>query len=218
MQHDLNLELAQLHPTPGQDLATLHNQMGRLDAALERLPSRQRAKDTLIGIDPAFRANGFGAAIILPAGEVWLKTFGRPADFYTWALSEAAPHAALVCVENSYLQNATFDLEGSKMVVARKSRNVGFNQAISQAVVEFCQVRWGAVNVRQLSPQEKGSKWTEVYFNAVLKQEGHHLAPAMLEAWPHQKHKANQDERDAYKLALLAAALRTQPALVKKYL
>lgn len=207
MNHELTLELTQLSPAPGEDLTLIYQGWARLEEKLNRLPSQEGADYCLMGIDPAFRKGGFGMAIIQPNREVVLKTFRSLAFFYGWALSEYAPQFAWVCVENSNLQNTSFDLTGTKQVVARKSRNVGANQAVSQAVVEFCQARWGANHVRQLSPEQKGAKWTEVYFQAVMRQERHTLCPQMVGTWPVNKLKANQDERDAYKLALLARPL-----------
>ena len=92
-------------------------------------------------------------------------------------------------------QNTSFDITGSKGVIARKGRNVGSNQAISQLVVDFIK-RYTKAKVLDLSPQRKGRKWNQAQFEAIMKQEGHKA--------PKKKRGNNQDERDGYKLALIA--------------
>lgn len=154
-----------------------------------------------IGIDPAFRAGGFSICIIdTSENTITFKTFKNGfLGFCDWFLNES-PAAAVVCVENSNLTRATFDLKGSKLVIARKSRNVGKNQAISQNTVDLCKTKYHVINC---TPKQKGKKWNKDIFNTVLIKEGHRT----------NKKRTNQDERDAYKLALIALK---KPYLIEK--
>jgi hypothetical protein len=155
---------------------------------------RQANKHNIfIGIDPAFRANGFAMAIIdTTDNTVLFKVFKDGfLGFSSWFLNDS-PDKALICVENSNLQNKTFSYyKGNKNEMARISRSVGKNMAISQCVVDLCKTKYKVVDC---SPKAKGSKWTAPQYNAVMKQEKHTTT----------KKTSNQDERDAYKLALIA--------------
>lgn len=66
---------------------------------------------TYIGIDPAFRKNGFVICIINEQSEVDFITFKDFTAFLDWVFT--AP-LAIYTVENSYLQDLTFDMRGSK--------------------------------------------------------------------------------------------------------
>lgn len=147
-----------------------------------------------IGVDPAFRAGGFWAAILdMSDKTLTFKSF----DLLTWhdfLRSQDAPDQCFVMVENSNLQNKSFDTTGNKMEVARKGRNVGCNQAVSELAYQSALRRYGPKNVFQVSPKEKGAKITDArVFLAVLKSDGI-LLP---------KETSNQDQRDAAKLAIL---------------
>lgn len=152
-----------------------------------------------MGVDPAFRTSGFCVCLIdsltMEVGFVNFK------DGFLLFLEACVKDRdvidldTVIAIENSNLQNVNFDKKGSKEVVARKGRNVGANQAVSQLSVDACRL-YTAAKVMEVSPKNKGSKWNQKQFEAVLKQEGHTLV---------QKKKGNnQDERDAYKLALIA--------------
>ena len=82
-------------------------------------------------------------------------------------------------------------MRGNKNEVARKSRNVGKNQAVSQCTVDLCKTKYRVIDC---SPKQKGGKWNKATFNIVLSQKKHTTI----------KKTSNQDERDAYKLALIA--------------
>ena len=155
---------------------------------------RQKPK-IYIGIDPAFRKKGFAIAIIdTTDNTVNFKTFRNGfLDFLGWMISDRPNISDTVfCVENSNLQKVTFDMRGNKNVVARKSRNVGKNQAASQYTVDTC--RAYGFKVIDLSPKDKGGKWTEDGFKWVVKSKKLILSKA----------KPNQDEKDALKLAVIA--------------
>ncbi len=148
-----------------------------------------------IGIDPAFRINGFAMAIIDKETKtvVYSQFKAGFIDFSRWVIqNNQMKDKALICVENSNLMNKTFDMRGTKLVIARKSRDVGKNQAISQNVVDLCQSL--GFSVIEMSPKGKGNKWKHSTLEMVLKDEG--LKPEV--------NKTNQDKRDAAKLALIA--------------
>tara|TARA_R100000655_G_scaffold23948_1_gene48103 strand:+ start:1192 stop:1674 length:483 start_codon:yes stop_codon:yes gene_type:complete len=147
-----------------------------------------------IGVDPAFRAGGFSICIIDKAKKsVNFKTFKNGfLGFCNWFLNDAPKVGnVLFCVENSNLTRATFDTRGNTLIVARKSRNVGKNQAISQNTADLIRSKYPLID---LSPAQKGRKWTAEQFKRVADSEGHTI----------EKKRTNQDERDAYKLALIA--------------
>jgi len=152
-------------------------------------------KKLFIGIDPAFRQKGFAMAIIdNNTKEASFKMFRNGfLDFCRWLDNEPPEIKDTVfCVENSNLQKATFDMRGNKNVIARKSRNVGKNQAASQYTVDILKAK--GYEVLDISPKDKGGKWTEDGFKWVVKSKKILLTKA----------KPNQDERDALKLALIA--------------
>jgi hypothetical protein len=140
----------------------------------------------VLGIDPAFRKGGIGLCLINGLKVTFPKvpTTLAAVDY----IRKHAPRCRVV-IENSNLQNASFDLSGSKPVVARKSRNVGANQAISQILVEAAQERFA--DVLELSPKNKGKKWCRTLARSVAASLGHVLPSRM-----------SQDKRDAYQLAV----------------
>ena len=150
-----------------------------------------------IGIDPAFRKTGFAIATLDETGEVEGRMFRSLLDFIQWVESREWPgQTVVVGVENSNLQNVTFNMKGTKGEIARRSRNAGANQAASQYTVDYCRHFFGREYVFEISPRDKGGKWTQAMFRQVLKQEGHRTAG-----------KFNQDQRDAYQIALHAKKL-----------
>lgn len=148
-----------------------------------------------IGLDPAFRAGGFWAAILDMADKTLVfKGFKNLLEWDRWLQSPDAPIRCFVLVENSNLQNQSFDTSGSKVEVARKGRNVGCNQAVSELAYQSARDRYGERNAMQISPKDKGAKITDARtFLALLKSEGV-LLP---------KGASNQDQRDAAKLAIM---------------
>jgi hypothetical protein len=175
-----------------------------------------------IGIDPAFREGGFSICIIdMSDKTARFKTFKNGfLDFSSWFLYDS-PDVALVCVENSNLTNRTFwthrnSKTGALMTsnqakynkaarplnayeAAKVSRDVGKNQATSQNVVDLCRTKYNTINC---SPLQKGGKWTKQAIAAgVLRSEG----------LTSDKKRMNQDDRDAFKLALIALKRRFKP-------
>lgn len=150
-----------------------------------------------IGIDPAFRKDGFkGCVIDSIAKTVDFIAFEDLFDFYFWmeGREDLQSRRVLVFIENSNLQSVNFDMRGSVAEVARKGRNVGANQAISQLAVQAANMVFGKDNVIGISPKAKGSKLGELQSNALAR-----LFSLEIKT-------RNQDERDAFKLAALAWA------------
>lgn len=144
-----------------------------------------------IGIDPAFREGGFCVCVIDSESVARFTTFKDVEAFIAWLWTDA-PERAIVTVENSNLQNATFDMKGSKATVARKSRNVGANQAVSEITARACIRKYGKENVNNISPREKGRKLTEKEFQSLVMMKKHKLS----------RYRKSQDARDAYKLSI----------------
>lgn len=145
---------------------------------------------TVIGIDPAFREKGIGFCEL--EGNTNTVTFRKKR--LSELLNEiSAGHYinAIVVVENSNLQNASFDISGNKKVVARKSRNAGANQATSEIICRMLDFK--CHKLHELSPKGKGSKWLD---NSMV------LAVAKRKGWTLSKKRLSQDDRDAFKLML----------------
>lgn len=147
-----------------------------------------------IGVDPAFRKGGFWACVIdmTDKSARWIE-FEDLLTWHDWLRSDDAPESAFVCIENSNMQNQNFDMTGGREELARKGRNVGTNQAVSELAYRSAVRRYGARVVFQVSPKEKGRKYQPAEFTAVMRSDG---------IVPPSKH--NQDQRDAYKLAAIA--------------
>ena len=146
----------------------------------------------IIGIDPAFRENGIGFAE--------LDTETRHITFEKYSVNQLIGKIykrefinSIVIVENSNLQNTSFDLRGTKSVVARKSRNVGCNQATSQIIFDALQFQ--CHKRIELSPKDKGAKFLK---DDLVK------GIAKTREWELSKNNLNQDDRDAFKLVEIA--------------
>jgi len=115
----------------------------------------------IIGLDPAFREGGFGAATI----ENGVVTFGNIRDFshfLGWCDAVDIMNLdVLWCVENSNLDDTTYQYlrGGNTRTLMAKSRDVGKNQAISQVVCDCLTKKFGKVHVTAISPRQKGAKW-----------------------------------------------------------
>lgn len=158
-----------------------------------------KSNRAFIGIDPAFRDYGVGICILVEGQNGLKATFPRYRT--TWdalnAIADIARHAdgmgdTFFAVENSNQQNTTFQkYMGGKNVaqLLRISRNVGANQAISQLIVDL--LKGYDVELLEVSPERKGSKWTKEHAAMVAKQYGIELP------------RTSQDDRDALKLAII---------------
>lgn len=146
-----------------------------------------------IGVDPAFRAGGFAVCVLNMARKTADFLVMDLLEFHDWLRSPAAPARCFVCIENSNLQNQNFDTSGTRAEVARKGRNVGCNQAVSEFAYRSAVRRYGQENVYQVSPREKGAKVVDHRtFAAIMRVDGI-VPPASL----------SQDKRDAYQLATI---------------
>ncbi len=163
---------------------------------------------TYIGIDPSFRDGGFALCYLVPTvGEksqgsgyaVRFEKFPTYADFVEWMFQYKLYRVAdrerqlVFCIEDSILQNCTFDKSGNKAVAARKSRNVGMNQAASKLCGSLIEKYAPLATIVRLSPFRKGQKMTHDGFVQHVAVSGYK---------PPIKKTTNQDERDAYKLAV----------------
>ena len=122
----------------------------------------------LIGLDPAFRENGFAAAIYDPADRhepLRFIVFRDVVSFVGWCQNDA-PERAFVCVENSNLDAAVYHLTPRMNVrqAAAIGVAVGKNQAVSQLAVDLLRKKYGKAEVLEVAPNKKGGK---VYARAV---------------------------------------------------
>jgi len=158
-----------------------------------------------IGIDPAFRKNGFSVAIIDKEDKtVWFPQVRSFFDFVMWAMDPQTHRAkAWICIENSNLQDVTFRRGGK--ISHKQSRDAGKNQAISQCVVDFCRWAFDETRVVEISPRQKGGKWDDKYTASVARSEGHTFL----------KKRLSQDDRDAYQLATRAEGFARAPWKIK---
>jgi len=152
-------------------------------------------KPVFIGVDPAFRAGGFWACILdMSDKTAAFKCFSDVLEFHDWLRSGNSPLSCFVCVENSNMQNKTFDMSGKAAEVARKSRNAGCNMAVSELAYQSAVRRFGKDRAYQVSPKDKGAKYTAAQMGAVLRSDGVTVITK----------GDNQDCRDAYKIACIA--------------
>jgi hypothetical protein len=143
-----------------------------------------------IGIDPAFRKGGIGCCII-EANDIRFIKLGSFISFVEFVDTLNSDDVVMV-IENSNLTNATFKQTGSIAADKKISRNVGMNQAISQMFVDYAKHK--LKNVFELTPKQKGAKWTNSHVIANFKN------------YTISNYKGNvteQDKRDALKLAFL---------------
>jgi len=157
-------------------------------------------KPCLIGIDPAFRKDGFCVVIIDDQSTGAAKKFRSFLDFLRW-LPEA-PNNAIVTIENSNEEKALFAYlqKGSTQKKISNALAVGKNMAASQYTVDACRHRWATTGkVYSVSPSRKGAKWNAETFKQAVKADGVILISA--------REFGTQDARDAYKLATLGKRL-----------
>ena len=145
----------------------------------------------VIGIDPAIRKNGFALC--------FYDTINKTIDFQimdfidlVFYVMDRDTYSYKFAVENSNLQNLSFDMTGNKNVLARKSRNVGMNQAVSQLTCDLLKRR--GFEVVEISPKQKGAKLENETFKALSMN---------MTVSNYKGLKGEQDKRDAFKIALL---------------
>jgi hypothetical protein len=151
---------------------------------------------TYIGVDPAIRLNGMAACFIKPDKEVVFKKYKRFVDFIKDAIDWSYYFNPVVLVEDSSLQNVTFNSSINRAILSRMSRNVGMNQGASRIAYEW--IKENGCEAYNISPEQKGKKWGKEIFMKVFKTEGYKFEPNFKPA------KISQDEIDCFTLALQA--------------
>ena len=151
---------------------------------------------TYIGVDPAIRINGMAACFILPDKQVVFKRYKRFVDFLIHAQDYRSFYLPVVLVEDSSLQNVTFNSSINRAILSRMSRNVGMNQAASRIAYEWIKLQ--GCEAYNISPEQKGKKWGKEIFMKVFQNEGYKFEPNYKPA------KISQDEIDCFTLALQA--------------
>lgn len=147
----------------------------------------------IVGVDPALRKKGF--AICILDTESKIAEFQIIESFVEFIVFVETSHQdTIFAVENSNLQKVSFDMKGNKGVLARKSRNVGMNQAISQIACDYIKVK--GFNLVEISPRRKGEKWTHIQTILFMNNHQHKFIN-------YKGLVTEQDKRDAYKLALI---------------
>ncbi len=151
---------------------------------------------TYIGVDPAIRLNGMAACFIKPNKEVEFKKYKRFVDFILDVTKWKQYEHPVILVEDSSLQNLTFHNSINRAILSKMSRNVGMNQAASRIAYEW--IKENGCEAYNISPLQKGSKWTKISFMKVFQNEGYKFEPNFKTA------KISQDEIDCFTLALQA--------------
>lgn len=113
-------------------------------------------------------------------------------DVVTWFVYENP----IVLVEDSSLQNVTFNNSINRAILSRMSRNVGMNQAASRIAYEW--IKCNDLEAYNISPEAKGKKFNKDVFMRVVASERLKFEPDFKPA------KISQDEIDAFFLALMA--------------
>ena len=150
---------------------------------------------TFIGVDPALRLNGMAACFIEYDKTVVFKKYKRFIDFLKdsvrWKLLNP-----VVMVEDSSLQNITFNNSTNRAILSRMSRNVGMNQGASRIAYEW--IKDNGCEAYNISPEQKGKKWSKEMFLKIFEREGYKFEPDFKSA------KISQDEIDCFTLAIQA--------------
>jgi hypothetical protein len=136
------------------------------------------------------------ACFIKPDKEVIFKRYKRFVDFIKDAMFWRLHINAVVLVEDSSLQNVTFNSSINRAILSRMSRNVGMNQAASKIAYEW--IKENGCEAYNISPEQKGKKWGKEIFMKVFQNEGYKFEPNFKPA------KISQDEIDCFTLALQA--------------
>lgn len=137
------------------------------------------------------------ACFILPNKVVEFKKYKRFVDFlddaFHWHKDYENP---VVMVEDSSLQNITFNNSTNRAILSRMSRNVGMNQGASRIAYEW--IKDNGCEAYNISPEQKGKKWSKEMFLKIFEREGYTFEPDFKPA------KISQDEIDCFSLAIQA--------------
>ena len=136
------------------------------------------------------------ACFILPDKVVVFKKYKRFVDFLIHAQDYRSFYLPVILVEDSSLQNVTFNSSINRAILSRMSRNVGMNQAASRIAYEWIKLQ--GCEAYNISPEQKGKKWGKEIFIKIFQNEGYKFEPNFKPA------KISQDEIDCFTLALQA--------------
>ena len=151
---------------------------------------------TFIGVDPALRLNGMAACFIMPDKVVRFKKYKRFVDFLKNVEAWVVYENPVVMVEDSSLQNITFNNSTNRAILSRMSRNVGMNQGASRIAYEW--IKDNGCEAYNISPEQKGKKWSKEMFLKIFEREGYKFEPDFKST------KISQDEIDCFSLAIQA--------------
>jgi len=151
---------------------------------------------TFIGVDPALRLNGMAACFIEYDKTVVFKKYKRFVDFLKDSVRWKMYNNPVVMVEDSSLQNITFNNSTNRAILSRLSRNVGMNQGASRIAYEW--IKDNGCEVYNISPEQKGKKWSKEMFLKIFEREGYTFEPDFKPA------RISQDEIDCFTLAIQA--------------
>jgi hypothetical protein len=136
------------------------------------------------------------ACFILPDKQVVFKRYKRFVDFLIHAQDYRSFYLPVVLVEDSSLQNVTFNSSINRAILSRMSRNVGMNQGASRIAYEWIKLQ--GCEAYNISPEQKGKKWGKEIFMKIFQSEGYKFEANFKPA------KISQDEIDCFTLALQA--------------
>jgi hypothetical protein len=151
---------------------------------------------TFIGVDPALRLNGMAACFIMTDKVVRFKKYKRFVDFLKNVEAWVVYENPVVMVEDSSLQNITFNNSTNRAILSRMSRNVGMNQGASRIAYEW--IKDNGCEAYNISPEQKGKKWSKEMFLKIFEREGYKFVPDFKST------KISQDEIDCFTLAIQA--------------
>ena len=127
---------------------------------------------------------------------VEFKRYKRFLDFLKDSIFWKNLDNPVVMVEDSSLQNITFNNSTNRAILSRLSRNVGMNQAASRIAYEW--IKDNGCEVYNISPEQKGKKWSKEMFLKIFEREVYKFE---LDFKPV---KISQDEIDCFSLAIQA--------------
>ena len=136
------------------------------------------------------------ACFIHPDKQVVFKRYKKFVDFLGDVMTWFDYDNMVVLVEDSSLQNVTFNKSINRAILSRMSRNAGMNQAASRIAYEW--IKGQDIEAYNISPEQKGKKWGKEIFMKVFQNEGYKFEPNFKPA------KISQDEIDCFTLALQA--------------
>lgn len=148
----------------------------------------------IIGVDPAFRKNGFWAAILdTQQKTVLFKPFKNVFEFGDM-VREYVGQDVFFSIENSNADNVTFKKSDNPGIATRYSRDAGKNQAVSELAVQYVKLHHGdRLHIVTAADKKKGWKEQSRFFHAIVKSDGYTLLTP----------QKNQDQCDAYFIAMM---------------